>query len=268
MSENTAIAERSAEYLPAEQPKRRPPTMLDIIERAAFDPRVDADKVAKLVDMARTVRADDAKAAYIKAMIRMKPELPIIERKGRIIIHEKGMAKTDANIIQATPYARWEDIDEAITPILNKHGFTLTHRTGFLPDGKVTVTAIVSHKLGHSEESTMAMPLDTSGSKNNVQAVGSSISYGKRYTASALLNLRTKDEDDDGKAGGDPGIITEEQAERLLEMLERDKASVPLFCKSMAIESLIELPATRYEEAITRINTRSAKLAAQKGKTQ
>jgi hypothetical protein len=49
----------------------------------------------------------------------------------------------------------------------------------------------------------MTLPLDTSGSKNNVQAVGSSTSYGKRYTATLLLNIRTKGEDDDGHAGGD-----------------------------------------------------------------
>jgi hypothetical protein len=44
---------------------------------------------------------------------------------------------------------------------------------------------VLSHELGHSEETTMTLPLDTSGSKNNVQAVGSSTSYGKRYTATA-----------------------------------------------------------------------------------
>jgi hypothetical protein len=236
-------------------------TMMDIINRAIFDPTVDADKVERLGKMALAFKAEEAKAAYIRALVAMKPLLPVIDRKGRIEIHEKNKPKTPENLIQSTAFARWEDIDEAITPILAAHGFVLTHRTGTLPDGRVSITGILSHEMGHSEESEMSLPLDTSGSKNNVQAAGSSTSYGKRYTATALLNIRTKGEDDDGKKGGEPGVITEEQAERLLEMLTRDKADVTLFCKHMKIASLIELPAARYEEAIIAINTRAAAVA-------
>jgi hypothetical protein len=217
--------------------------------------------MAQLLELSREVRKDDAKAAYTRALVKMKPLLPVIDRKGRIVIHEKGKEKIDANIIQSTEYARWEDIDAALTPFLNAHGFVLTFRTGNLPDGRVTVTGVLSHEMGHSEESVMALPLDTSGSKNNVQAAGSSTSYGKRYTATALLNIRTKGEDDDGRAGGDPGPVSEEQAERLLDMLTRDKADVTLFCKHMKVDSLIALPASRYEEAIIAINLRAAKVA-------
>ncbi|HET9820175.1 MAG TPA: ERF family protein, partial [Rhodanobacteraceae bacterium] len=50
---------------------------------------------------------------------------------------------------------------------------------------------------GHREETSITLPADTSGSKNAVQAVASSTSYGKRYTAGALLNLTSHGEDDD-----------------------------------------------------------------------
>jgi hypothetical protein len=43
---------------------------------------------------------------------------------------------------------------------------------------------------------------DASGNKNAVQALGSAISYGKRYTASALLNLTSHGEDDDSFRAG------------------------------------------------------------------
>jgi hypothetical protein len=45
----------------------------------------------------------------------------------------------------------------------------------------------------------MILPHDSTGSKNAVQAVGSSTSYGKRYTACALLNITSRGEDDDGE---------------------------------------------------------------------
>jgi hypothetical protein len=228
---------------------------------------VDAEKVERLLAQARQSRMDDAKAAYIRALVKMKPLLPVIDRKGRITIHEKGKEKTPENVIQSTPYALWEDIDQAITPILNDHGFALTFRCGAGQEGRITVTGVLSHEMGHSEETTMQLPLDTSGSKNNVQAVGSSTSYGKRYTASLLLNIRTRGEDDDGEAGGATGLVSDAQAETVLSLLTRDKADVQLFCKSMKIESIVQLPASRYREAIERINTRS-QIVKQKEVTQ
>jgi hypothetical protein len=245
-------------------PEPDAPSMFELIMRAVKDPACDPTKMAQLLELSREVRKDDAKAAYTAAMVKMKPLLPVIDRKGRIVIHEKGMPKTAANITQSTPYALWEDIDAAITPILASHGFVLTFRCGAGPEGRITVTGVLSHEMGHSEETTMTLPLDTSGSKNNVQAVGSSTSYGKRYTAGLLLNLRTKGEDDDGKAGGDPGPISDEQAERILELLTKDKADVQKFCAYMKIASLVELPAKDYARAIEVINTRSQKTKGQK----
>lgn len=233
-----------------------PVTILDIINRAAFDPSVDADKIGRLLTMAREFKADEAKIAYARAMIAMKPELPIIDRKGRIVIHEKGKEKIEANVTQSTAYARWEDIDAAIAPVLAKHGFVLTFRTGAGPEGRITVTGILTHELGHSEESTMPLPLDTSGSKNNVQAAGSSTSYGKRYTATALLNIRTKGEDDDGKSGGDPGPITDEQFQTIMELLERSGADPEKFCKHMKVGAIREIANTAYPDAIRALNTK------------
>ena len=72
------------------------------------------------------------------------------------------------------------------------------------------------------------MPVDTTGSKNGVQAVASSVSYGKRYTAGLLLNITTTGEDDDGN-GPVAQItprITSAQATQLATLLEKcsDKA--------------------------------------------
>lgn len=236
-----------------------PLTILGIVNRAAFDPSVDADKVKTLLEVARTFEMDKAKRAYTKAMLKVKLELPIIDRKGQIQIHEKGKPKTDAHLIQSTAFARWEDIDAAITPILNKHGFALMFRTGNEPDGRVTVTGVLMHEDGHSEESTMALPLDTSGSKNNVQAAGSSTSYGKRYVATALLNIRTKGEDDDGTYAGEPGKITADQLETIRDMIDRFDADLELFCEYMGVPALADILAKDYEKAIRALNLKATK---------
>src|SRR5262249_52409308 len=157
-------------------PAADPDNMITLIARLARDSSVDADKMERLLVLQERIEARQAKTAYMRALVEVKPLLPVIERNGRIVIHEKGREKIDANVIQSTPYALYEDIDEAITPILRDHGLVLTFRVGSAADGKVTVVAILNHVEGHGEESgPITLPLDTSGSKNNVQGVGSAL---------------------------------------------------------------------------------------------
>jgi hypothetical protein len=163
--------------------------IIQVIERAAMNPNVDIDKMERLLQMQERIMERNARAAYAAAFAEMQPELPEIPE------HGEGHNKAS--------YALWEDMNALIKPVLAKHGFGISFKPG--RDGpNITVTAILTHREGHSEEASMILPVDSSGNKNAVQAVGSSTSYGKRYTASALLNLTSRGEDDDGKASGAP----------------------------------------------------------------
>ncbi len=64
------------------------------------------------------------------------------------------------------------------------------------------MTGALRHEAGHKEEATLELPVDTTGDKNAVQAVGSTMSYGQRYVARMLLNLTSRGDDDDGFAAG------------------------------------------------------------------
>lgn len=171
--------------------------LLAVIERAARDPAVDIDKMERLLAMQERVQERLAKQAFTEAKIAMRPELPEVTMKGHIVIRDKNNANL---IIQDTPFARFEDIHDAVMPTLTQHGFDLAFRNGLSPDGKVRVTTILSHVGGHSEETVFDLPHDSSGSKNSVQAVGSSTSYGKRYGVLSALNIKVAGEDDDGAA--------------------------------------------------------------------
>ena len=159
--------------------------LLAVIERMVRDPQVDVTKVERMFDLQERIIARNAEAAYNEALATMQPLLPEVEQNGQ-------------NTHTKTRYAKWEDIHEAIAPILSDHGFALTFRTAEA-NSKVTVTAILRHRGGHKDETSLSLPTDTGAGRNAVQAVGSSLSYGKRYTACAILNIRTRGEDDDGK---------------------------------------------------------------------
>jgi hypothetical protein len=254
-SAGQALVERKEASTPA--PISDAAAIFQIIERAALNPNVDIDKMERLMAMHERMTATKAKAAYSAALARMQVELPVIDRKGKITIRDKSDAK---NVIQSTPYALWEDINEAIKPVLAKHGFALSFRTGLAGDGKLTVTGILSHEDGHQEETTMVLPHDSTGSKNAVQAVGSTTSYGKRYTAGALLNLTSRGEDDDGKSGGG-GMITEAQAAEIRALIEETGTDIAKFCDFLKVEAIPEIPASEFVRAKTALEAKRRKSA-------
>lgn len=167
-------------------------TIASLIERVATNPNTSIDTLERLLNMQERVETKRAEAAFNGALADMQPELPAIIERGAI--------KNSAGKAQST-YALWEDINETIKPILARHGFALTFRVD-RPEGLVCITGVLSHREGHSTQTTISLPVDSSGSKNGVQAIGSSTSYGQRYTAKLLLNLTSRGEDDDGQSGG------------------------------------------------------------------
>lgn len=213
-------------------------SLLQVIERAATNPAVDVDKMERLMAMHERILARDAKAAYNAALSEMQPKLPAITERGEIKHNDKLISR----------YARLEDIMEAITPVLGQHGFALSFRSGRDGDSQI-VTGILSHRDGHSESDTMILPRDMSGSKNAVQGVGSTVSYGKRYVTQSLLNLVSRGEDDDGQAAGAGDVISAEQKETLIALLRETDSNTEKFLKYLNVESLDKLKASNFERA-------------------
>ena len=162
--------------------------VLSMISRAATDPAIDIDKLERLMQMHERMESRRAETEYAAAMADMQPELPVVGERGKL----EGRYT----------FALWEDINTAIKPVLQRHGFSLTFRMDTA--NGITVTGVLSHRAGHKEETTITLPADPSGNKPAVQAVASSVSYGKRYTASALLNLTSHGEDDDAYRAHEP----------------------------------------------------------------
>lgn len=167
-------------------------SVASLIERVATNPNASIETLERLLIMQERVQASRAETAFNAALAEMQPNLPIIEERGAI--------RNGQKVVQST-YALWEDINEAIRPVLAEYGFALTFRVE-RSKGMVSVTGVLSHREGHKTETTLPLPVDSSGSKNAVQAIGSSTSYGQRYTAKLLLNLTSRGEDDDGASAG------------------------------------------------------------------
>jgi len=155
--------------------------LMQVIERVAMDKDSDISKLEKMLDMQERILNRNANQQFTADLAAMQIKLP------RVIEHGEGHNKAK--------YAKLEDINDAIRPVLQEFGFAVTFRVK-QDAGVLWITTVLSHRDGHSEETSIPLALDTSGSKNAVQAVGSTISYGKRYGICMMLNISTGDDVD------------------------------------------------------------------------
>ncbi len=221
-----------------------PNNMLAVIERASRSPEVDVEKMRALLDMQKELVRYQAEMAFNADFAAMQSDLPVIAKNGEIKV----------NGVVRSKYTLFEEMNEIVKPILKQHGFAILFKTNS-KKGEVTVSGTLMHRDGHRETTELTLEADTSGSKNSVQSIGSSLQYAKRYIEASLLNLTTGGEDDDG-ARGATQFITEAQAADLTalaeEVLGADKlrAGMVTFCKYFKIEKLESLPADMYERAV------------------
>jgi hypothetical protein len=165
--------------------------LLSFIERAARDESFSLEKFEALLRMQREEEARQAEREFNRAMADAQGEMEPVRK-----------AATNTHL--RTKYARFEDIDAALRPVYTKHGFSVRFRTEETSVGWVKVVCVVAHAAGHIELFPLSAPLDSGGSqgksnKTDVQAIGSTTSYLKRYLETMAFNVALAGDDDDGE---------------------------------------------------------------------
>jgi hypothetical protein len=163
--------------------------MVSMIERVAMDPNADIAKLERMLELKERHDAQNAKAAFDAAFAKASARFPEIPLNGK-------------NLHNNTRYAKLKDIIKLTRPILAEHGLALSFSTE-TNEKEVIVTAELSHESGHTKSNSLPLPRDTGAGRNAVQAIGSSQTYGQRYTAQAILGLSLgEDDEDDGASSG------------------------------------------------------------------
>lgn len=216
----------------------------------AVEKGYDLNVIESLMDFQDRLDKKQAKKAFDAAMAEAVNEIPTIAKNKKAIVDKDGNARYR--------YDDLSEIAETVKPILKKHGLSYRFRTQ--QNGAiVSVTCIVSHVDGHSEENTLSASNDTSGSKNAIQAVGSAVTYLERYSLKAALGLAAA-EDDDAKAAGEPAVITHEQFLELNKLLDDHKIDKAAFCNHMHVEAVADIPLAHFDDAKTAIKIKIANM--------
>ncbi len=158
-------------------------------------------------------------------------------------------------------YADFAAIAATVDPVISKHGLSYRFRTEQTP-AIINVTCILSHRDGHFEQTTLSAPADTSGNKNTIQALGSTLTYLQRYSLVQMLGIAVSD-DDDGASVGAGDTIMDDQVVELQAMIEDiggDKAEglKKGFLKKFKIEALTELPVSEWKNAVQALQAKRA----------
>lgn len=229
--------------------------ILSVIERMATNPDIDPERVERFIALKRQMDIDAARKAFYNALSDAKAEIPVIAKNRTVAYeHKTGESKTSY---------QHEDLGEiarTVDPILAAHGLSYRFRTTSVLNEPVTVTCIIAHRDGHSEENTLSAGRDDSGKKNTIQSIGSTITYLQRYTLKAALGLAASS-DDDGRRSDDTAVdlITDEQRDAILKVVGEVGADVVKFCQYLKVPALADLPAAQYDRAIAALNAKRPK---------
>lgn len=133
--------------------------------------------------------AFQARKAFDDAMADLRKTLPRITKSREVDFTGKTGVRTNY---------RFEDlaeIAEALSDPMSEVGLSFRWYTENVQGG-VKVTCRITHREGHYEETSLVGPLDASGNKNPIQAIGSAVSYLQRYTLKAAVGIAAAHDDD------------------------------------------------------------------------
>jgi len=215
----------------------------------AISKGADLDKLDKLLTLQERYEGMEAKKAFNKAMAEFKANPPKIDKDKTV---SYGTTKYN--------HASLANVTDKINCELSKYG--LSASWSVKQNGTISVTCKITHVKGHFEETTLSAASDTSGSKNPIQAIGSTLSYLERYSLLALTGLATFEDDDDGQATTSViEYITDKERHELTDLAVDCGADMPKFMAYLKVEDLAKLPKADFNKA-------KLALIAKKGKAK
>jgi len=173
---------------------------MDLLQ-LAIEREGSVDVIERLAKLQMEIMDRDAKVAFTEAFEQFKSNVPAIMKDSAIVVNGAERGK----------YAKLDKICNVLIPELLKVNISHRWKSRVSEDGKmIFITCYLRHRMGYEEEgSTLGGPPDTSGSKNAIQAIGSSTAYLERYTMVATCGLAIKDQD----VVDNPGMTNDEGAD-------------------------------------------------------
>jgi hypothetical protein len=142
-----------------------------------------------------------------------------------------------------------------VRPLLTENGLSFCQAPGMNGD-KTTIETMLMHKSGqYISFLTEINTLPTNARLNGTQAVGGTITYGRRYALQSILGI-IADEDTDANHNGanSNNKASSVQIETLLKLLNNDKDRIQNMMKWLNVDNINKLTLDQYLKATDAIN--------------
>ena len=240
----TAAGERSVAAIP-----EGPGALLSAIIQMSRDPSVDVAKLEALLGMQERMEARQAEAMFNQALHAAQQEMPRVAKNSTIKLGEgKG----------SIPFASFEDVDAALRPIMQRHGFSLSFDMQTKDGGGAVITGTLRHSAGHAKTASIPLALDSGPGRNNLQAMGSTFSYGRRYVTEMFFNIVRTGADDDGVRGG-MRFITDAQVGQIEALIRQSGSDRTAFLRWAGVDDLAEVETKNFTALVNALNAKLAK---------
>lgn len=216
------------------------PTLMNILHEAV-QRGADVAVIERLVALKERVDRNEAEKAFYDAKYKLHAKLPQIEQSGRVMV--RGSLRSR--------YARYEDIDVIIRPLLEEFGFSIDFDGQRMEGQNLIMTATLAHSLGHKETKTLPIPFDKTVAEfgNSTQAMKSTVSYGKRTLVEMLLNIIERGVDDDANMGRNQAI-SDEQVMTIETLIKDTKSDLAGFLRFIGADSVKQIRVGDYAKAL------------------
>jgi hypothetical protein len=242
---NDIVKAESIEMTPA-----TPATLLAM----AVQQGADLDKLEKLMELQERWEKNEARKSFVSAMNSFKANPPEILKNKHV---KFGETEYD--------HATLHHVVDVITQSLSNYGLSHRWTTEQLDGGQIRVTCVLTHVQGHSESTSLQAGADASGKKNNIQALGSTVTYLQRYTLLAATGTAAKGTDDDGVSAETVETVSDEQAANIQCLIDDVAADKTKFLGYLAkagkvtINRIEDIPASMYSTAIQSLEQKRKK---------
>jgi hypothetical protein len=170
------------------------PTPMDLISMA-ISKDMDIEKLEKLMGLQERWKAQVALQEFNLAFSKFQSIVPDMSKNRNV-----SYASKNSNKPVNYNYQDLGDIGKNIKGALSECGLSYNWETEEIGDD-ISVFAVLKHSGGHEVKGKpLKAKADASGGKEGLHAKGSTITFLKRYTLTAILGLTTSEPDDDGHA--------------------------------------------------------------------
>ena len=214
--------------------------LLAVLERGS---EIDVEVIERIVALKERAEDRDARRQLADAIADFQAVVPEI-RKTKSVDY---VGRSGVGV--SYTYAPLDVIAKTIRQHLHASGLSYTWDSRTEP-GAVHCSCTLRHVAGAEISASFGAPIDDAAKMSGPQKTAAALTYARRQSLIQVLGLTTTDDDSDAEEQLTGETISDEQLRELQLYASEGGADLKRFVAMFDIESLDQLDATRFEEAL------------------